>query len=205
VTILPAGPTLGATEQLPLVERHLFGEDYLYDMLAVFLGGRASELVVFGQGSTGAANDLAKATDLASKMVREFGLSAVIGPVGYPSGGSVFLDGGGGALSSRPFAEQTQAAVDAEVSRLLSEAEQRAVEVLKKHRDVLDQLVELLLANETVEGSEVYALAGRPEPVGGEGMTMAPEHAVPVEGESVANGSEKAVEEAHPLPDVLPG
>jgi cell division protease FtsH len=205
LTILPAGPTLGATEQLPLVERHLFGEDYLYDTLAVFLGGRASELVVFGQGSTGAANDLAKATDLASKMVREFGLSAVIGPVGYPSGGSVFLDGGGGALSSRPFAEQTQAAVDAEVSRFLSEAEQRAVEVLKKHRDVLDQLVELLLANETVEGSEVYALAGRPEPVGGEGMTMAPEHAVPIEGDSVANGSEKAVEEAHPLPDVLPG
>src|SRR6185312_8916499 len=73
VTILPAGQTLGVTEQLPLVERHLYGEDHLYDMLAVFLGGRASELVVIGQGSTGAANDLARATDLATKMVREFG------------------------------------------------------------------------------------------------------------------------------------
>ncbi|MGP0110658.1 MAG: ATP-dependent zinc metalloprotease FtsH [Acidimicrobiales bacterium] len=190
VTILPAGPTLGVTHQLPLVERHLFGEDYLYDMLTVFLGGRAAELVVFDQGSTGAANDLAKATDLATKMVREFGLSSVIGPVGYPSGGSVFLDGGGGGFSSRPFAEHTQAAVDAEVSRLLAEAEQRAVKVLEEHRQVLDQLVQLLLTNETVEGSEIYALAGRPEPTGGEGVTVAPERANALEGEPVAGGTE---------------
>ncbi len=190
VTILPAGPTLGVTHQLPLVERHLFGEDYLYDMLTVFLGGRAAELVVFDQGSTGAANDLAKATDLATKMVREFGLSSVIGPVGYPSGGSVFLDGGGGGFSSRPFAEHTQAAVDAEVSRLLAEAEQRAVKVLEEHRQVLDQLVQLLLTNETVEGSEIYALAGRPEPTGGEGVTVAPERTNALEGEPVAGGTE---------------
>jgi cell division protease FtsH len=84
VTILPAGQTLGVTEQLPLVERHLYSEDYLNDSLAVRLGGRAAELVAFGQGSTGAANDLASATDLATKMVREFGLSPEIGPVGYP-------------------------------------------------------------------------------------------------------------------------
>src|SRR5208282_2741644 len=128
-TILPAGQTLGVTEQLPLVERHLYGEDYLHDMLAVFLGGRASELVVLGQGSTGASNDLAKATELAIKMVREFGLSATLGPVGYPSGGSVFLGGGGEEFSSRPFSEATQAAIDAEVSRLLREAESRATEV----------------------------------------------------------------------------
>ena len=94
VTILPAGMALGVTEQLPLVERHLYGEDYLDDSLAVRLGGRAAELVVLRQGSTGAANDLAQATDLAVKMVREFGLSSAIGPVGYPVGGSVFLGGG---------------------------------------------------------------------------------------------------------------
>src|SRR6202040_1572371 len=95
VTILPAGQALGVTEQLPVVERHLYGEDYLYDMLAVTLGGRASELVVLGQGSTGAANDLAGATDLATKMVREFGLSETLGPIGYPEGGAVFLGSGG--------------------------------------------------------------------------------------------------------------
>jgi cell division protease FtsH len=163
VTILPAGQTLGVTEQLPLVERHMYGEDYLHDSLAVRLGGRAAELVVIGQGSTGAANDLAGATDLAVKMVREFGLSDKLGPIGYPEGGSVFLGGGGPPMSSRPFAEATQAEIDEEVSRLLREAEQRAIELLKVHRPELDALVSLLLEKETVDGSDVYRLAGRPD------------------------------------------
>ncbi len=163
VTILPAGQTLGVTEQLPLVERHMYGEDYLLDALAVRLGGRAAELVVVGQGSTGAGNDLASATDLAVKMVREYGLSKTLGPVGYPEGGSVFLGGGGGGLSSRPFAESTQAEIDKEVSRLLRQAEERAIELLKGHRPQLDSLVSLLLEVETVDGSDVYRLAGRPD------------------------------------------
>jgi cell division protease FtsH len=163
VTILPAGQTLGVTEQLPLVERHMYTEDYLLDSLAVRLGGRAAELVVLGQGSTGAGNDLAGATDLATKMVREFGLSEVLGPVGYPEGGSVFLGGGGLGMSSRPYAEATQAAIDGEVSRLLRQAEERAVELLKAHRSELDSLVDLLLVRETVDGSDVYRLAGRPD------------------------------------------
>jgi len=163
VTILPAGQTLGVTEQLPLVERHMYGEDYLYDSLAVRLGGRAAELVVLGQGSTGAGNDLAGATDLATKMVREFGMSSVLGPVGYPEGGSVFLGGGGPGMSSRPYAEATQAAIDGEVSKLLREAEERAIKLLQGHRAELDALVGLLLDRETVDGSDVYRLAGRPD------------------------------------------
>jgi cell division protease FtsH len=163
VTILPAGQALGVTEQLPLVERHMYGEDYLHDSLAVRLGGRAAELVVLGQGSTGAANDLAGATDLAIKMVREFGLSPTLGPVGYPEGGSVFLGSGGPAMSSRPFAEDTQAEIDREVAKLLREAEKRAVDLLTSHRSVLDALTNLLLEDETVDGSEVYRLAGLPD------------------------------------------
>src|SRR5487761_657242 len=163
VTILPAGQTLGATEQLPLVERHMYGEDYLYDSLAVRLGGRAAELVVLGQGSTGAGNDLAGATDLATKMVREFGMSPVLGPVGYPEGGSVVLGGGGPGMSSRPSAEATQAEIDREVSKLLREAEERAVNLLRTHRTELDSLVDLLLEKETVDGADVYRLAGRPD------------------------------------------
>ncbi len=187
VTILPAGQALGATEQLPLVERHLFGEDTLEDTLSVLLGGRAGELVVLGQGSTGASNDLAKATDLATRMVREFGLSPEVGPVGYPLGGSAFLGTGGLEFSSRPFAEQTQALIDTEVARLLREAEHRAIEVLTDHRDVLDQLAERLLSEETVDGSVVYRLAGRPvpEPVTGTGLTQSvagAESAVPFNG-----------------------
>ena len=163
VTILPAGQALGVTEQLPLVERHMYGEDYLLDSLAVRLGGRAAELVVLGQGSTGAGNDLAGATDLATKMIREFGMSPVLGPVGYPDGGSVFLGGGGPGMSSRPYAEATQAEIDKEVSKLLREAEDRAIKLLQTHRPELDSLVDLLLERETVDGADVYRLAGRPD------------------------------------------
>jgi cell division protease FtsH len=163
VTILPAGQALGVTEQLPLVERHMYGEDYLHDSLAVRLGGRAAELVVLGQGSTGAANDLAGATDLATKMVREFGLSETLGPVGYPEGGSVFLGGGGPGMSSRPFAEATQAEIDREVAKLLREAEKRAIALLTAHRSELDALTNLLLEDETVDGTQVYRLAGVPD------------------------------------------
>src|SRR6185437_6795716 len=166
VTILPAGQALGVTQQLPLIERHLYGEDYLKETLAGRLGGRAAELVFLGQGSTGAANDLSTATDLATKMVREFGLSDKLGPVGYPEGGSVFLGGGGGGLSSRPFAEVTQAVIDTEVSQLLRNAERTAIELIKTHRAELQQLVDLLILHETVDGSEVYRIVGRPLPGG---------------------------------------
>ena len=164
VTILPAGQTLGVTQQLPLVERHLYSEDYLNQTLAVRLGGRAAELVEFGQGSTGAANDLASATDLAVKMVREFGLSPTVGPVGYPEGGSVFLGGGGPGMSSRPFAEATQAEIDSEVARLLREAEERAVSLLRAHRAELGRVVDLLLEQETVDGDAVYRVLGMEPP-----------------------------------------
>ena len=175
ITILPAGQALGVTQQLPLYERHLYGEDYLRESLAVRLGGRAAELVELGQGSTGAANDLASATDLATKMVREFGLSPALGPVGYPEGGSVFLGGGGSGLSSRPFAEATQAVIDEEVARLLREAEQTAIELIKSHRGELGQIVSLLLERETVDGAEVYRIVGRPVPERrAEEMTIAP-------------------------------
>ncbi len=183
VTILPAGQALGVTQQLPLVERHLYGEDYLTESLAVRLGGRAAELVELGQGSTGAANDLASATDLATKMVREFGLSPELGPIGYPEGGSVFLGGGGSGLSSRPFAEATQAKIDAEVARLLREAEESAVSTIRTHRHELDQLVALLLEEETVEGAEVYRIVGRPVPERrSEELTVAPHAATAVAG-----------------------
>ncbi len=164
VTILPAGQALGVTEQLPLVERHLYSEDYLNQSLAVRLGGRAAELVKFGQGSTGAANDLASATDLATRMVREFGLSPAVGPVGYPRGGSVYLDGGSPAMSSRPYAESTQAVIDREVSRLLREAEDHAMELLRSHESELNQLSDLLIEEETVDGEAVYRLFGMSPP-----------------------------------------
>jgi cell division protease FtsH len=191
VTILPAGQTLGVTQQLPLVERHLYGEDYLTQTLTVRLGGRAAELVEFGQGSTGAANDLASATDLATKMVREFGLSPAIGPVGYPEGGSVFLGGAGPGMSSRPFAEATQAVIDAEVARLLREAEEQAVSLLRNHRAELHSLVALLLEQETVDGDAVYRVLGMVPPEHRpDGAVMAPSRPAVAAGPALASPHE---------------
>ena len=163
VTILPSGPALGITEQLPEAERHLYSESYLNDLLAVRLGGRAAELLVFGEGSTGAADDLAGATQIATRMVREFGLSAALGPVGYASGAQQFLGGGESVEEQlrRPYSEQTQRVVDEEVTRIVQRAERRALELLRDHRQALDRLAELLVARETVDGSMVREILER--------------------------------------------
>ncbi|MGN9909843.1 ATP-dependent zinc metalloprotease FtsH [Phytohabitans sp. LJ34] len=152
VTILPAGQALGVTEQLPVDERHLYSEGYLKDSLAVRMGGRAAERVVFGQVSSGAANDLAGATELATRMVREFGMSAALGPVGFTSGGPSYL---GGLDTVRPYAEATQRVIDEEVGRLLREADERAVATLTDRRATLDRLTRVLLDRETIDGTDV--------------------------------------------------
>jgi cell division protease FtsH len=161
VTILPARQALGTTEQLPLEERRLAAEGYLHDTLAVRLGGRVAETIVFKELSTGAAQDLAGATELAARMVREFGLSEKIGPVGYAMDGQ---PGGVPGLQSRPFAEETQRIVDEEVERVLRDAESRAERMLRENREVFDEIVERLLDKEVVDGEEIYALLGRPAP-----------------------------------------
>jgi cell division protease FtsH len=165
VTILPAGQALGVTEQLPENERHLYPESYLQDSLAVRLGGRSAEVLVLGEASTGASNDLEGATQLAVRMVREWGLSDRVGPIGYTSDGPGYL--GDGGLTSRPYAETTQRAIDEEVSRLLREAQERATSVLSAHRAELDRVVALLLEKETIDGSELQAVlqaGGSPVP-----------------------------------------
>jgi cell division protease FtsH len=159
VTILPAGAALGVTEQLPVDERHLHSAGYLKDSLAIRMGGRAAELIVFGETSTGAANDLAGATALATRMVREFGMSTVLGPVGFGSGSPKYL--GTEELTSRPYAEATQRVIDREVAALLRDAEQRAVTLLTDRRDDLDRLTELLLERETIDGTDVDMIIGR--------------------------------------------
>ena len=155
VTVLGAGQALGLTETLPADDRRLYGESYLADTLAVRLGGRAAERLVRGEASTGAADDLASATALATQMVREFGLSQAIGPVSYSS-----PPAGYPALSaSRGYSEHTQWLVDQEVAALLTMAETRARDLLTTHRDALDRLTAALLEQETVTGNRVRAIA----------------------------------------------
>ena len=156
ITILPAGRALGVTEQLPLDERHLYSESYLHDSLAIRLGGRASEILVLGEASTGAASDLGGATELAVHMVRDWGLSSRLGPIGYGDQAPSYL--GGAQLQSRPYSEGTQLVIDEEVSRLLADAEERARSLLSANRDVLDAVVTSLLEKETMSGDELMEI-----------------------------------------------
>jgi cell division protease FtsH len=159
VTILPAGRALGVTEQLPEDERHLYPESYLLDSLAVSMGGRAAERLVLGEPSTGASNDLARATQLATRMVREFGMSDRLGPVGFSDESPGYL-GPQQQITSRPYAEATQRVIDEEVERLLHEADERATTLLRSHREALDRVVSLLVERETIDGSDVLAAVG---------------------------------------------
>ena len=189
VTVLPAGQALGVTEQLPAEERHLYPESYLTDSLTVRMGGRAAERLVLGEVSSGAANDLSTATQLAIRMVREFGMSARLGPVGFGGGGPMYL--GQQEVRSRDYSEETQAAIDDEVSRLLKEADEHAAAILKTHRDVLDKVTELLVERETIDGREVYELAGRPMPEGAE-STIGPRRAAAGASARVARATKTA-------------
>jgi cell division protease FtsH len=161
VTVLGAGQALGLTETLPADDRRLYGESYLADTLAVRLGGRAAERLVRGEASTGAADDLASATTLATQMVREFGLSDKMGPVSY-SGPPA---GHPGFAAARGYSEHTQWLVDQEVAAILAKAETHARDLLTCHREALDRLTAALLEQETVTGDQVRALVQAPSPV----------------------------------------
>ena len=168
ITILPAGRALGVTEQLPVDERHLYAEGYLHDSLAIRLGGRASEILVIGEASTGAANDLSGATDLAIKMVRDWGLSPRLGPIGYGSDQPSYLSGPAFG-QERPYAEGTQEVIDQEVSRLLTEAEHRATSLLSDHRGALDAVIAALLEKETISGEDLTEIVDRAQGVAVDG------------------------------------
>jgi cell division protease FtsH len=156
VTILPTGMALGVTQQLPMEERHIYPREYIEDALAVRMGGRVAELIIYGSLSTGANNDLVGNTELARKMVREWGMSDRVGPMAWGSQGQVFL--GEDLMHTRDYSDETSRVIDEEVERILREAEDRAMEVLKEHRPGLEAVAAALLARETVDGAMVGRL-----------------------------------------------
>jgi cell division protease FtsH len=156
VTILPTGMALGVTQQLPMEERHIHARSHIEDALCVRMGGRVAELLVYGDLSTGAANDLVGNTELARKMVREWGMSEEIGPMAWGSQGQVFL--GEDLMHTRDYSEDTSRVIDDEVERILREQEERAVDVLSRHRGGLDAVAQALLEQETIDGMEVSRL-----------------------------------------------
>jgi cell division protease FtsH len=156
VTILPTGMALGVTQQLPVEERHIYKKEYIADSLVVRLGGRIAEELVYGHLSTGAQNDLVGCTELARKMVREWGMSDRIGPMAWGSQGAVFL--GEDLVHTRDYSDETARVIDEEVERILRDEENRARKVLGEHRAGLDAVARALLERETLDGEEVASL-----------------------------------------------
>jgi cell division protease FtsH len=168
VTIVPHGMALGVTYQRPEDDRHSYSEQYLHARIVGAMGGRMAEDLVFSTRTTGAENDMQQATELARQMVTRWGMSRRLGPVslaprdGGPSGMDGYAFGGG-----KPYSEATAEAIDAEVRRLLEEAETEAGQLLRAHRRELDVLAATLLEHETLDEAAIRAATGlvRPTPV----------------------------------------
>jgi cell division protease FtsH len=159
VTIVPRGRAMGVTQQLPERERYVYQREYMLDRLAVMMGGRAAEDVVLGTYTTGAEDDLMKATELARRMVLSWGMSERLGHLAF--GGrqqQVFL--GEEIAQRREYSEQTAREVDEEIRAILDEAYDRAVSTLAEHRDGLDALARALREKEEIAGDEVLEIVG---------------------------------------------
>ncbi|HET9887880.1 MAG TPA: AAA family ATPase, partial [bacterium] len=165
VTIVPRGRSLGATYQLPVDERHNLGRDYLLGKIAIIMGGRVAEEIVFHEITNGAKGDIDMATHLARRMVCEWGMSDRLGPIalGRPDE-EIFL--GREIVQNRHVSEETAEAIDAEVRSIIESAKERAHDILAARRAVLDSIAVGLLERETLDEHEVQLLAnGSPLPV----------------------------------------
>ncbi len=168
VSIIPRGlGALGYTLQLPLEDRYLMSFEELRDKIASLMGGRASEELFIGTISTGAANDLKQATEIAKMMIREYGMSPALGPVNLVEHSrGVFLGPASAGPEFRTYSEQTALAVDHEVQRLVREGLDRARQVIRENRAGLQRLAAQLLITEVVDGDELTRILGekaRPE------------------------------------------
>jgi cell division protease FtsH len=167
VTIIPRGMALGLTQQVPLDDRHTYSREYLLGDLAIFFGGRAAEELVLGSITTGAGNDIERATDLARKMVCEWGMSEKLGPMTFgKKEEEIFL---GRDFTQRvDYSETTAVAIDAEVRRILMDAYERARLLLRRNVEALHRVAAALLERESLDGSEIdvilQTLGGEPGP-----------------------------------------
>jgi cell division protease FtsH len=157
VTIIPRGRALGLTQPLPLDDKRIYARAYCLNQLAIMLGGRAAESMVFADLSTGAHNDIENATRLARKMVCEWGMSDKVGPLTYGmQGEEIFL--GRELGMQRTFSEETAKLIDAEIRRIIEEQSDRAHGILGGNREKLDALAKALLEKEVLNGAEVDRL-----------------------------------------------
>jgi cell division protease FtsH len=158
VTIIPRGMALGLTQQLPVDEKHNYSKNYLKDMIAILLGGRIAEELTTGNITTGAGNDLERATDLARKMVCEWGMSDAMGPLTFgKKEEQIFL--GREIAQHTDYSEDTALRIDAEVKRIVMDAYSDSTELLKKYKKELLDIADALLAREVLDADQVLKLA----------------------------------------------
>jgi cell division protease FtsH len=157
VSIIPRGRALGVTQQLPIDDKYTYSKDYLLKALSVFLGGRAAEEIALNHMTTGAGNDLERATDLARKMVTEWGMSDKLGPLTFgKKDEQIFL--GREIVRHKDYSEKTAIDIDEEVKKIVIEAYNTSKNLLTANRDILETLAKALLEKETMDGAEIDAL-----------------------------------------------
>jgi cell division protease FtsH len=157
VTIIPRGMALGLTQQLPMDEKHTYPREYLLNNLVILFGGRVAEELVLEHMTTGAGNDIEKATDLARRMVCEWGMSEKLGPMTFgKKEEEIFL--GRDFTQKVDYSENTAIEIDAEVRRIIQESYHRAKDLLKSNLRLLHKVAETLLEKEVLDGSEIDAI-----------------------------------------------
>jgi cell division protease FtsH len=162
ISIVPRGmAALGYTLQMPTEDRFLLSESELRDQIATLLGGRSAEEIVFGSITTGASNDLQRATDLAERMVTTYGMSKILGPLAYEKGQQANFLGDGMMNPRRMVSDDTAKAIDEEVKEIVDTAHQKALAILKQNRDLLEKIAQKILEVEVIEGEELQNLLDR--------------------------------------------
>jgi len=161
VTIIPRGRALGLTQQLPLDDKYNYSKEYLINRITILLGGRAAEEVVLHQQTTGAGDDLEKATEMARKMVCEWGMSETLGPLTFGKNEEhIFL--GREVARAKDYSEQTARLIDAEIKRIVTECAARARQIIEENIEKLHALARALLERESLDGEEIARILRAP-------------------------------------------
>lgn len=155
ITIIPRGRALGVTQQIPLDDRHAYSKEFLENRIKILLGGRTAEEIVFNKFSTGASNDLQRATEIATKMVCEWGMSNLMGPRAYTTPNEGFL---GGKSIKRNYGEETSRNIDTEINSIIENCYQEAIIILEGKINLLHDLANKLLEKETLGSEEIGKL-----------------------------------------------
>jgi len=157
VTIIPRGRAMGMTQQLPEKEKYVYSKDYVLSRLAVMLGGRAAEMLIFETSTSGSESDLKQAMDLARRMVLDWGMSEELANLALGGQRQEFLEG---LLPRAEYSERTAWKIDEEVKKIIEDSFKCAMETLRKHREGLDRVAQILIEKEEIPGNRVIELVG---------------------------------------------